>query len=313
MKPTLIAAAVALLAGGCRTEAEPSPPVSQNYWKAPEPPAAQPLPSHGDASPGAERQITPALAKEDGKAIIADHRAADAFPAIPSCWLKRGAAVRVAYEHTSHGSQIVSGLNYLASEQGAQYAVGEPNGLALRDGVMSRYGSDDAYDLGYAGWSTATMGYLREHPKTDAVMWSWCGQVGEHAEDMETYLFGPAARIVDQNKTRFIYMTGHLDGAGPQGNTWRANDRIRQHVRRSGGVLFDFADIESVAPDGKAYPSGSDACEWCNAWCSEHPGECKNLPECAHSHGFNCVRKGKAYWWLVARLAGWNGSPDHGC
>ena len=108
-------------------------------------------------------------------------------------------------------------------------------------------------------------------------------------------------------------MTGHLDGQGPSGDVGRANQLIRKHVRDTNGILFDFADIETYDPDGKASISGSDACEWCTSWCARHPAECRNLPDCAHSHGFNCVQKGKAYWWLVARMAGWNGKPDHSC
>jgi hypothetical protein len=29
---------------------------------------------------------------------------------------------------------------------------------------------------------------------------------------------------------------------------------------------------------------------------------------CAHSQGLNCVLKGGAFWWLLSRLAGWNGT-----
>jgi hypothetical protein len=112
---------------------------------------------------------------------------------------------------------------------------------------------------------------------------------------------------------RVIFMMGHLDGGGSSGDVWRANELIRKHVRDKNGILFDFADIESFDPEGKAYSSGSDACQWCTSWCSRHAAECRNLPECAHSHGFNCVQKGKAYWWLVTRMAGWNGKRGQSC
>jgi hypothetical protein len=305
-------AAFSVLVFACRSTPEPSNTTRPaEYWQPPanaeatdpgSPAATEPQPSAATAA---------TLLAQDGT-IVADHRAAAAFTTIPGCWLERGARVRVAYQHTSHGSQIVAGLENLANQLGARYALGEPNGLALRDSAMSGY-ADNAADLGYGGWSAATGAYLAKNPGTDAVMWSWCGQVGGHVSDMQEYLFAPAESIAAKSKVRFIYMTGHLDGSGPSGSVWRANDLIRKHVQDTRGILFDFADIESYDPAGKAYPTGSDACEWCTAWCTQHPAECQVLPNCAHSHGLNCVQKGKAYWWLVARMAGWNGKPQEPC
>ena len=28
----------------------------------------------------------------------------------------------------------------------------------------------------------------------------------------------------------------------------------------------------------------------------------------AHSHCLNCYQKGKAFWWMMARIAGWDGN-----
>jgi hypothetical protein len=48
------------------------------------------------------------------EAIVADHNAAADFNNIPSYWIERAKDdLHIAYQHTSHGSQLVTGLNAL--------------------------------------------------------------------------------------------------------------------------------------------------------------------------------------------------------
>jgi len=107
----------------------------------------------------------------------------------------------------------------------------------------------------------------------------------------------------DYPNVTFVYMTGHTDGSGEDG-TLRVNNRmIRDFCVLNGKVLFDFEDIESWDPEGTYYPDITDACGWCETWCQAHT--CPSCSSCAHSHCFNCFLKGKAFWWLLARLEGW--------
>ncbi len=264
-----------------------------------------------NSSENSENQNNNLFTRETG-AIIADHNAAKDFDKIPECWIQEAKKqFRIAYQHTSHGSQVSSGIEYVENNiDSSLYSFGG-------SGANELYFADYAMGGGDLGgdWAPATKSYLDKNPNTNTIMWSWCGQVSGYTtyNSMSEHYLAPAESIVDDYKINFIYMTGHLEGSGPSGTAYTANNIIREHVKDVEGVLFDFADIESYDPDGNYYPNGSDACEWCEDWCDKHPSDCQNLPGCAHSHGFNCIQKGKAFWWMVARMAGWDGTASDKC
>lgn len=152
-------------------------------------------------------------------------------------------------------------------------------------------------------------------------MWSWCGQADTSEANIQLYLDLMSGLEVDYPHVTFVYMTGHLNGTGETGNLYQRNNQIRNHCIANESVLFDFADIESYDPDGNYFRdkiandncdydsdgNGSRESNWADEWCAANPGQCPACNSCAHSRCLNCYLKGKAFWWIMARIAGWDG------
>lgn len=261
--------------------------------------------------------IEPTVAPSTG-AIIIDHSCTN-LDNIPQQWIEQAKIdLNIAYGHTSHGSQITDGMSGLVGFAGGLYAWngdGSNGALQLQDG-----GLGEASDLGnpdFTAWEATTRSYLDSHPSTNVIMWSWCGQVsGASSGDIDTYLGLMSDLESDYPDVRFVYMTGHTDGSGLDGNLHIRNQQIRDYCIANDKILYDFEDIESYDPDGNYFGDRyvNDACDydggnWAVEWQESHQ-EGVDWYDCssAHSQPLNANLKAYAAWWLWARLAGWPGN-----
>lgn len=230
--------------------------------------------------------------------------------------------LHIAYGHTSHGSQIISGMEGLITFKGSLYSFnngGSDGSLDLRDRPFS--GASDLGNPDRTAWATATRNYLENNPDINVVIWSWCGQVSSASEeDINTYLNLMSQLESDYPSVKFVYMTGHLDGSGEVGNLNIRNEQIREYCREHNKLLYDFADIESYDPDsdtdymslnandGCYYDSdgnGSRDANWALEWQNSHI-EGVDWYDCssAHSQPLNANLKAYAAWNLWTLLAG---------
>ena len=255
-------------------------------------------------------------------AVTVDHRTIDLARIPLNAVDSARARLRIAYGHTSHGSQLVTGMEGLVTYRGDAFrfsGTGDGGALTLHDSPFA--GASDLGNPDRTSWESATRTYLQANPGINVVIWSWCGEVSNATQaDITTYLTLMNGLERDFPGVRFVYMTGHLDGTGLNDNLHLRNQQIRAYCTANNKSLFDFEDIESYNPDGQyfgdKYPT--DNCDydtngdgvresnWAVEWQSTHPGSWYQC-SAAHSQPVNANMKAYAAWWLWARLAGWPG------
>jgi hypothetical protein len=279
--------------------------------------------------------LEPAAAGPAGGFII-NHLCTDIYSIPEWAIVQAKNNLHIAYGHTSHGSQIPTGMDGLVgfmNDKGYPYNLydwndgGSGGALDLRDYALNSYGAQDLGNPDRTAWVQATRDYLgppngegrgSSNPDINVIMWSWCGQVDGSEADIAGYCTNMNQLEGEYPGVNFVYMTGHLNGTGEAGNVNQRNQQIRDWCAANNKILYDFADIESYDPDGLVnYMQlfADDECNysggnWALDWQASHT-EGVDWYDCspAHTQALNGNLKAYAAWWMFARIAGWDGTP----
>jgi len=244
--------------------------------------------------------------------IIIDHTTTD-LSQIPDSWINRVKQnIKVYFGHTSHGTQITNGLLNIESQNPTKYSVAIPQWyLPNEPGALCIYDRSDTYDPG--DFFPTVPGALSANPGINVVMYSWCGQPG--GDNWQTLLNNYISEMrsleLQYPGVTFVYMTGNAQEEDCSGcNRHRFNEQLRVYCRQNNKLLYDFGDLD-------AWYNGELHTHTSPGWCAcagqnipqEHPhwGDGNSNNPCGHALEVSCVNKGKAAWWLFARIAGWAG------
>jgi hypothetical protein len=264
-----------------------------------------------------------------GQGFIVNHNAVRAFDEIPEYWLGQAKQLKFHYGHTSHGAQLTVGLDRIDNIYsgfefllGKGYVPASQDAFCLFDGTYVNGSYDEAvqpedYWEGEQG-RNCTRFVLNNYQNINVSMFMWCWQMRSvNISYVEEYLAAMEQLEQEYPDITFIYATGHSQTYtghhyyGHLGNGYlpinqRNNDRIRQYCRNNNKILFDFGDIDN-------WWYNADLDQWTCGYSShdgvDYPREHDhyNIDEAGHTSFENCENKGKAVWYMLARIAGWDG------
>lgn len=244
-----------------------------------------------------------------------DHTCTD-LSSIPAVWIDSVQdGIRLHYAHTSHGEQLTVGLERIEADDPSydvEIGFGElpvaAGALCVFDGQEGEtYVTPDLF------WETPegmdmTRDVLDHNPSINVCMWCWCTQLDYYgAEQVEDYLDAMALLDSEYQNVTFVYMTGNAQATGSDGyNRYLRNTQIREHCRDTGGILYDFADLDCWWYDEAAGQWEHSTYSWQG---TSVPVEHSRFSgdEAGHTTLESCEQKGRALWWLLALTDGWAG------
>lgn len=263
--------------------------------------------------------------------IIIDHRHTD-IQRIPDHWVDQVKQRVVLHTGQSHGRQIPYGLQSLEQinpqydvhiqvAELTQYinALQVLRGLRKNSSWISSVDSTDFWESENGkNYVRQTLDYYRSKGITiDAILHTWSWDFREITEaKVDEYLAAMSRLGAEYPETNFIYMSDTNDNIYDPNNSenhwgynWlQARNRIRDYTINNNKVFFDFGDIESWSEE-KHEQNLVEDWQYQVSIPVMHPDYIGNYDGGeggSHISEAGTLLKAKAFWWMMARIAGWD-------
>lgn len=244
-----------------------------------------------------------------------DHTCTD-ISLIPDTWIDSVKSdIRLHYAHTSHGEQLILGLEQIESDDPTFDAEVGYSELPQVSGALCIFDGQegDTYITPDLFWETSegmdmTRDVLDNNPSVSVCMWAWCTQLDYYDESqVQVYLDAMTTLVSEYPNVTFVYVTGNAQAEGGDGyNRYMRNTQIREYCENNNRFLFDFADLDCWWYNTSTSQWEQNTYTWQEVQVpSEHPQFYGD--EAGHTTYKSCEQKGSALWWLLAQIAGWTG------
>ena len=258
--------------------------------------------------------------------FIAGHQAT-ALAAIPPVWLAAAKNLKVHLMGRSHSTQVTVGLSRLEADSTNYSCATGWFSLPEDAGTLNIYGAqsgtpycDFAFYLnnsdGIPGNFTDAQSIhavLMRAPALSVSVFLWCRDLDSMTSNqVHDYLVQLALLEAQYTNVQFVYATGNADADGAAGHLRARNNRqIRDWVKLGNNrLLFDYEDIITHAWNGSSWIQSTYTLNGTNVpFINPAYNPAVNGPEYEYTHAneTGCREVAKAFWFLLARIAGWEG------
>jgi hypothetical protein len=239
-------------------------------------------------------------AADPGTAIIIDHEEAYATAAlIPDTWLTQGVQQQVIFGHQSVGYNIISGLESLEGYNSrynvnvVEFPTSDINGCVSQFGVGDNSDPQSKIDDFVAKVNGGTM--VGATVATFKFCYVDFGSDTDANAVFTAYKNAMAQLETDHPTIKFVYWTAPITTDYLESRQ-QFNTLVRNYCSANNKVLFDIASIEAYTPADAAVGGAQPTLY--SGYTSDG----------GHLNEAGSLRVARAWWWLMARISGWDGS-----